>query len=132
MWCNTLSLLQLIAVYEEQEVQQRESVSPGGSSTSGLPSPEPYDSELSVFQPIRGGEIEVNSSALKSNTPLLVRSSSDSALSPPVETGTPQTEDPTHRPTPTGVSHALTDPAEAEERHRNDVPNSKMNQITVR
>ncbi|KAM9347493.1 partitioning defective 3 homolog B-like [Symphorus nematophorus] len=68
----------LMAVYEEQEAQQR-----GVANTSLAPSPDLYQSELSVFQPIAGGEIEVNSSALKSNTPLLVRSSSDSALSPP-------------------------------------------------
>ncbi|XP_044072439.1 partitioning defective 3 homolog B isoform X2 [Siniperca chuatsi] len=66
----------LMAVYEEQEAQQR-----GVANTSLAPSPDLYQSELSVFQPIAGGEIEVNSSALKSNTPLLVRSSSDSALS---------------------------------------------------
>ncbi|XP_048049324.1 partitioning defective 3 homolog B isoform X4 [Megalobrama amblycephala] len=78
----------LIAVYEEQEAQQRGAMSPGNgtrtsSSLTGQSSPEPYDSELSCFQPIKGGEIEVNSSALKSSTPLLVRSSSDSALGPP-------------------------------------------------
>nr|XP_046260850.1 partitioning defective 3 homolog B isoform X2 [Scatophagus argus] len=67
----------LMAVYEEQEAQQR-----GVANTSLTPSPDLYQSELSVFQPITGGEIEVNSSALKSNTPLLVRSSSDSALGP--------------------------------------------------
>uniref|UniRef100_A0A8D3BNB6 PDZ domain-containing protein n=1 Tax=Scophthalmus maximus TaxID=52904 RepID=A0A8D3BNB6_SCOMX len=67
----------LMAVYEEQEAQQR-----GGASTSLAPSPDLYQPELSVFQPIAGGEIEVNSSVLKSNTPLLVRSSSESALSP--------------------------------------------------
>ncbi|XP_074550689.1 partitioning defective 3 homolog B-like isoform X2 [Halichoeres trimaculatus] len=67
----------LMAVYEEQEAQQR-----GVVNTSLTPSPELYQSELSVFQPITGGEIEVNSSALKSNTPLMVRSSSDSALGP--------------------------------------------------
>ncbi|KAL1268124.1 hypothetical protein QQF64_033487, partial [Cirrhinus molitorella] len=80
----------LIAVYEEQEAQQRRAMSPGNgtrSSLNGQSSPEPYDSELACFQPIQGGEIEVNSSALKSSTPLLVRSSSDSAL------GTPQMED---------------------------------------
>ncbi|XP_049450233.1 partitioning defective 3 homolog B-like isoform X2 [Epinephelus fuscoguttatus] len=72
----------LMAVYEEQEAQQR-----GVANTSLAPSPDLCQSELSVFQPIVGGEIEVNSSALKSNTPLLVRSSSDSALSPqPTET----------------------------------------------
>ncbi|XP_029980366.1 partitioning defective 3 homolog B-like isoform X3 [Sphaeramia orbicularis] len=67
----------LMAVYEEQEAQQR-----GVANTSLAPSPDVYQSELSAFQPIAGGEIEVTSSALKSNTPLLVRSSSDSALGP--------------------------------------------------
>ncbi|KAM4731548.1 partitioning defective 3 homolog B-like isoform 4-T4 [Anableps anableps] len=67
----------LMAVYEEQEAQQR-----GVADASLTPSPDLHQAEHSVFQPITGGEIEVNSSALKSNTPLLVRSSSDSALSP--------------------------------------------------
>ncbi|XP_076015189.1 partitioning defective 3 homolog B-like, partial [Genypterus blacodes] len=81
----------LMAVYEEQEAQQR-----GVASQSPAPSPDLYHSELSVFQPIPGGEIEVNSSALKSNTPLLVRSSSDSALGPqPSETEPSLTEDST-------------------------------------
>lgn len=79
----------LMAVYEEQEAQQR-----GVANTSLTPSPDLYQSELSVFQPIAGGEIEVTSSALKSNTPLLVRSSSDSALSPqPTETEASLNED---------------------------------------
>uniref|UniRef100_A0A672GZQ9 PDZ domain-containing protein n=1 Tax=Salarias fasciatus TaxID=181472 RepID=A0A672GZQ9_SALFA len=68
----------LMAVYEEQEAQQR-----GVANNSQASSPDLYQTELSVFQPITGGEIEVNSSALKSGTPLLVRSSSDSALGPP-------------------------------------------------
>lgn len=51
-----------MAVYEEQEAQQR-----GLASTSLTPSPDLYQSELSAFQPIAGGEIEVNSSALKSS-----------------------------------------------------------------
>ncbi|KAL7881948.1 hypothetical protein AOLI_G00087970 [Acnodon oligacanthus] len=101
----------LIAVYEEQEAQQRGTVSPGGSSAgasnvytngsggrTGHPSPEPYDSELACFQPITGGEIEVNSSALKSSTPLMVRSSSDSALGPLGESGQ-HSEELTDRPT---------------------------------
>ncbi len=59
-----LCVPQLIAVYEEQEAQQ----SPGTRSIlNGQTSPEPYDSELACFQPIKGGEIEVNSSALKSS-----------------------------------------------------------------
>ncbi|KAF3842917.1 hypothetical protein F7725_001766 [Dissostichus mawsoni] len=81
----------LMAVYEEQEAQQR-----GVANTRLAPSPDVYQSELSVFQPIAGGEIEVNSSALKSNTPLLVRSSSDSALSPqPTDSEAPLSEDTT-------------------------------------
>ncbi|KAL0985650.1 hypothetical protein UPYG_G00159990 [Umbra pygmaea] len=75
----------LMAVYEEQEAQRRETESPVGPGGAVSPNQDPYESELSVFQPIRAGEIEVNSSTLKSNTPLLVRSSSDSALSPPAE-----------------------------------------------
>lgn len=51
-----------MAVYEEQEAQQR-----GAANTSLAPSPDMYQSELSVFQPVAGGEIEVNSSALKSS-----------------------------------------------------------------
>ncbi|XP_066542031.1 partitioning defective 3 homolog B [Hoplias malabaricus] len=108
----------LIAVYEEQEAQQRGAASPGGSSTgasnihasgsgTGRPSPEPYDSELACFQPIRGGEIEVNSSVLKSSTPLMVRSSSDSALGPKGESG-PHSEELTSRPT-TDMEQHLTD-----------------------
>ncbi|XP_065817950.1 partitioning defective 3 homolog B isoform X1 [Labrus bergylta] len=79
----------LMAVYEEQEAQQR-----GVANTNLTPSPDLYQPELSVFQPIAGGEIEVNSSALKSNTPLLVRSSSESALGPqPAETDSSLNED---------------------------------------
>ncbi|XP_037831918.1 partitioning defective 3 homolog B isoform X2 [Kryptolebias marmoratus] len=79
----------LMAVYEEQEAQQRSVV-----DSSLTPSPDLHQAELSVFQPITGGEIEVNSSALKSNTPLLVRSSSDSALNPQTtETETAASED---------------------------------------
>lgn len=67
-----LCVPQLIAVYEEQEAQQRRAMSPGNgtgmrNSLNGQSSPEPYDSELACFQPIQGGEIEVNSSALKSS-----------------------------------------------------------------
>ncbi|KAM9709788.1 partitioning defective 3 homolog B-like isoform 2-T3 [Menidia menidia] len=81
----------LMAVYEEQEAQQRD-----GGNGSLTPSPDHLQAELSVFQPVSGGEIEVNSSALKSSTPLLVRSSSDSALGPQTtETQPPFTEDST-------------------------------------
>ncbi|XP_077473613.1 partitioning defective 3 homolog B-like [Stigmatopora argus] len=77
----------LMAVYEEQEAQERDA-----ANISPAPNHDRYQAELSVFQPITGGEIEVNSSALKSNTPLLVRSSSDPAL------GTQSAElEPTHK-----------------------------------
>lgn len=51
-----------MAVYEEQEAQQR-----GTANTSLAPSPDLYQSEISIFQPVTGGEIEVTSSALKSS-----------------------------------------------------------------
>lgn len=51
-----------MAVYEEQEAQQRSVV-----DTNLTPCPDLHQVELSVFQPITGGVIEVNSSALKSS-----------------------------------------------------------------
>uniref|UniRef100_A0A8C9S5Y9 Par-3 family cell polarity regulator beta b n=1 Tax=Scleropages formosus TaxID=113540 RepID=A0A8C9S5Y9_SCLFO len=111
----------LIAVYEQREAVPEEAVSPRGGGMMGHRSPESYDSELPGFRPIRGGEIEVNSSILKSNTPLLVRSSSESALGPPVETGPPQLEELERRPPPLVESHSLMDQAVAEEIHRPDV-----------
>ncbi|XP_036831233.1 partitioning defective 3 homolog B isoform X3 [Oncorhynchus mykiss] len=120
----------LMAVYEEQEAQRRGAVSPRAGVT-GRTSQDPYDAEVSVFQPIRGGEIEVNSSALKSNTPLLVRSSSESALSPPVETSQPpQPQEPNDRPgpePPTGVNHGL----DKTGGHRADVSTSKLNTFSL-
>ncbi|KAL4635801.1 hypothetical protein GN956_G13564 [Arapaima gigas] len=107
----------LIAVYEEREAVPEGAVSPRGGGMTGHTSPEPYDSELSGFRPIRGGEIEVNSSILKSSTPLLVRSSSESALVPPVETG-PQLEDLERRPSPLVESYALMDQTVTEETRR--------------
>ncbi|XP_036065454.1 partitioning defective 3 homolog B isoform X2 [Oryzias melastigma] len=70
----------LMAVYEEQEAQQT-----AVANSRLTPSPDLHQAELSVFHSAAGGEIEVNSSALKSGTPLLVRSSSDSALTPQTE-----------------------------------------------
>ncbi|XP_042175975.1 partitioning defective 3 homolog B isoform X2 [Oncorhynchus tshawytscha] len=120
----------LMAVYEEQEAQRRGAVSPRAGVT-GRTSQDPYDAEVSVFQPIRGGEIEVNSSALKSNTPLLVRSSSESALSPPVETSQPpQPQEPNDRPgpePPTGVNHGL----DKTGGHRADVSTTKLNTFSL-
>lgn len=61
--------LQLIAVFEEHEVQQRAAVSPGGSVASGRSSsPDRPDPEIIDLMPASGSEIEVTSSALKSST----------------------------------------------------------------
>ncbi|KPP56081.1 hypothetical protein Z043_119207 [Scleropages formosus] len=65
--CEPALLLQLIAVYEQREAVPEEAVSPRGGGMMGHRSPESYDSELPGFRPIRGGEIEVNSSILKSS-----------------------------------------------------------------
>ncbi|XP_062861515.1 partitioning defective 3 homolog B isoform X2 [Trichomycterus rosablanca] len=123
----------LIAVYEEHEAQQRGAVSPGNSSLSGVVvtcngggggasghmNPEPFDAELACFQPIRGGEIEVNCSVLKSSTPLMVRSSSDSALSIPGEPGPSLRDELDHRTT-TNI-----------EQHSTNVSNSKAHSILL-
>ncbi|XP_015215079.2 partitioning defective 3 homolog B isoform X2 [Lepisosteus oculatus] len=123
----------LIALYEEQEAQ-REAESPH-VSVSGRPSPDPYENELaaqlSVFQPV-SGEIEVNSSALKSNTPLMVRSSSDPALSPPMEgnAGVTQSED-TSVHFGMETNHVVSEKGSSDLLRRADVLATKMNQITL-
>lgn len=58
---------QLIAVYEEKELQSRTSVSPGGSVASGYSSPYASEPELGVLHPSVGTEIEVTSRTLKSS-----------------------------------------------------------------
>ncbi|KAM6893098.1 par-3 family cell polarity regulator beta a isoform 1-T1 [Lycodopsis pacificus] len=86
----------LVAVFD---VRRGRTESPGETMSNGYssaaPSPEPlhYFSHLHPQQPI-GGEIEVNEAILKANTPLLVRSSSDSALPPTLEIrATPSPDD---------------------------------------
>ncbi|XP_035250154.1 partitioning defective 3 homolog B-like [Anguilla anguilla] len=120
----------LMAVYEEQEAQQRATVSPGRSS------PDPCDPELSVFQPSRGGEIEVNSSALMSGTPLLVSCGSDSALSPPFDIDPPQPEHLNSRPSCTDCVKAGTpvpaDKGGARDRTGSDAAPAKMSQAPLR
>ncbi|MGH0121959.1 UNVERIFIED_CONTAM: hypothetical protein FKN15_077440 [Acipenser sinensis] len=94
----------LIAYYEEQETPQSEGLN--GSLTGRRSPPDHFENgvsaQLAVFQPI-SGEIEVNSSALKSSTPLLVRRSSDPALSPPAEfhSGVSHLEDASLKPSTT-------------------------------
>ncbi|XP_028985382.1 par-3 family cell polarity regulator beta a isoform X2 [Betta splendens] len=78
----------LVAVFDS--VQQQRTDTPtdnmSNGSSSSNPSPEPmhYYPHLQYQDP-NAGEIEVNEASLKANTPLLVRSSSDSALAPPHE-----------------------------------------------
>ncbi|XP_031708007.1 par-3 family cell polarity regulator beta a [Anarrhichthys ocellatus] len=86
----------LVAVFD---IRRRRTESPRETMSNGYssapPSPEPlyYFSHLHPQQPI-GGEIEVNEAILKANTPLLVRSSSDSALPPTLEIrATPSPDD---------------------------------------
>ncbi|XP_054864521.1 par-3 family cell polarity regulator beta a isoform X2 [Amphiprion ocellaris] len=79
----------LVAVFHEVQPERmdspRESMSNGYSSAAPSPEPVHYYSHLQSQEPGRG-EIEVNEAILKANTPLMVRSSSDSALAPPYET----------------------------------------------
>ncbi|KAI5616051.1 partitioning defective 3-like B isoform X2 [Silurus asotus] len=93
----------LIAVYEEMELQPRTSVSPGGSVASGYSSPYASEPELGHLlghlRPALGTEIEVTSSTLKSNTPLLVRSSSELVLSHSMDTETRDTKNGNNRQT---------------------------------
>ncbi|KAI5090211.1 partitioning defective 3-like B isoform X1 [Silurus meridionalis] len=93
----------LIAVYEEMALQPRTSVSPGGSVASGYSSPYASEPELGHLlghlRPALGTEIEVTSSTLKSNTPLMVRSSSELVLSHSMDTETRDTRNDNNRPT---------------------------------
>ncbi|XP_062866460.1 par-3 family cell polarity regulator beta a [Trichomycterus rosablanca] len=98
----------LIAVYEETELQRRGAVSPGESSASGYSSPYASEPELGTSRPGAGTEIEVTSSALKSNTPLMVRCSSELVLPRSPDFFTREAESYNSRPTTTGVSDALT------------------------
>ncbi|XP_065807874.1 par-3 family cell polarity regulator beta a isoform X1 [Labrus bergylta] len=78
----------LVAVFDEvhrwRTDSPRESMSNGYASSTASPEPLAYYPHLQYEEPARG-EIEVNEASLKANTPLLVRSSSDSALAPPLE-----------------------------------------------
>ncbi|XP_078085044.1 partitioning defective 3 homolog B-like isoform X2 [Mustelus asterias] len=107
----------LVAVYEEQEVHRAGEVANG--SLADRQSPDTFESELAAqlaaFQPI-AGEIEVTSSALKGNTPLMVRRSSDPALVPPAlfQPGASQSDEAPNRsltvkPVAVGGNRAPTD-----------------------
>ncbi|KAK2856840.1 hypothetical protein Q5P01_005575 [Channa striata] len=78
----------LVAVFDKAHNEKTDSPTKSMSNgfSSSAPSPEPffYHPHLQ-YQEANRGEIEVNEASLKANTPLLVRSSSDSALAPPHE-----------------------------------------------
>uniref|UniRef100_A0A9J8CS36 Par-3 family cell polarity regulator beta a n=1 Tax=Cyprinus carpio carpio TaxID=630221 RepID=A0A9J8CS36_CYPCA len=120
----------LKAVYEKMELQQRAMVSPGGSVASSRSSPDPSEHELRVLQPYLGSEIEVTPSALKSTTPLSVRSSSDPALAPPLDVISLDPED-ISRPQSTGVGHATSVKGGAMDKPKVDVPNSRTAQVNL-
>ncbi|XP_037124365.1 partitioning defective 3 homolog B-like [Syngnathus acus] len=100
----------LVALFEVQRGMTdspRESISNGDSSATPSPEPLSYYSHVQLQEPIKG-EIEVNEAALKSNTPLLVRSSSDSVLAPPIEMTTASTHhDHTSEAPKMEINHAL-------------------------
>ncbi|XP_069554508.1 par-3 family cell polarity regulator beta a isoform X1 [Brachyistius frenatus] len=96
--------------------------------SSAAPSPEPlhYYSHLQYQQP-GSGEIEVNEAVLKANTPLLVRSSSDSALAPSHEmTATPPPDHHNNGSPEPETNHVLRGPLD---RRRTDEPAAKMSQV---
>ncbi|XP_043096383.1 par-3 family cell polarity regulator beta a isoform X2 [Puntigrus tetrazona] len=119
----------LKAVYEKMELQQRATVSPGGSVASGRSSPDHSEPELSVLQPYLGSEIEVTPSALKSTTPLSVRSSSDPTLAPPLDVISLDAED-ISRPQSTGVGHAISVKGGAMDKPKVDVPVSRTVELS--
>ncbi|CAN9498417.1 unnamed protein product [Ophioblennius macclurei] len=93
----------LVAVFQEAQYGRtdspRETMSNGFSSNAPSPEPLHYYSHLQYQEPNKG-EIEVNEASLKTNTPLLVRSSSDSALAPPFEITTVRQADERRSATP--------------------------------
>uniref|UniRef100_A0A8D2ZZG1 PDZ domain-containing protein n=1 Tax=Scophthalmus maximus TaxID=52904 RepID=A0A8D2ZZG1_SCOMX len=116
----------LVAVFQLGKTDSpRENMS---NYSSAAPSPEPfhYYPHLQYQEPA-SGEIEVNEAVLKANTPLLVRSSSDSAVAPPHErmvTSTP--EDRGNGSPEPEVNHVLKG---ALDRLRTDDPPAKMSKF---
>ncbi|XP_047432945.1 par-3 family cell polarity regulator beta a isoform X2 [Mugil cephalus] len=119
----------LVAVFHEVQQERadspRESMSNGYSSSAPSPEPLHYYSHLDCKEP-SSGEIEVNEAVLKANTPLLVRSSSDSALAPPHErTATPPRDDSSDGSPEPELNHVL---KAALNRHTEDHP-AKMSHV---
>ncbi|XP_068165619.1 par-3 family cell polarity regulator beta a isoform X2 [Antennarius striatus] len=119
----------LVAMFEVQNGRTdspREYMSNGYSTASPSPESMVYLPHLDYKEPIRG-EIEVNEAALKGNTPLLVRSSSDSALAPSlVALATPPPINQSHGSPEPEINHVLRG---ALDRLRTDSPPTKMSQV---
>ncbi|KAI9525791.1 hypothetical protein NQZ68_002339 [Dissostichus eleginoides] len=116
----------LLAVFEVQRGRTespRETLSNGYSSAA--PSPEPlfHFPHLEYQEPMRA-EIEVNEASLKANTPLLVRSSSDSALTPYQARATPPPDNHSNRSPEPEINHVLKGALD-----RTDDPPAKMSQV---
>ncbi|TDG96206.1 hypothetical protein EPR50_G00237580 [Perca flavescens] len=104
----------------------RETMSNGYSSAAPSPEPLQYSPHLEYQEPI-GGEIEVNEAVLKASTPLLVRSSSDSAVAPShVMRATPSPDDHSNRSSEAEINNVLKG---ALDRLRTDDPPAKMSLV---
>ncbi|KAM3585463.1 uncharacterized protein V6R79_018086 [Siganus canaliculatus] len=118
----------LVAIFEIQNGRTdspQDSMSNGYSSANPSPEPLHYFSHLQ-YRESGKGVIEVNEDVLKANTPLLVRSSSDSALAPPQQTATPPPDEHTHGYPEQEVNNVLSG---ALERLHTDNPPSKMSKV---
>ncbi|XP_034033265.1 partitioning defective 3 homolog B-like isoform X2 [Thalassophryne amazonica] len=118
----------LVAVFEDVPSGRTDSPRDGMYNGYSSPSPEPfqYHSTLQYQDPVRG-EIEVNEAILKSNTPLLVRSSSDSALTPAFDVRTtPQASEQSTKPAEMEISDVLRG---AVDRLRKEEQTAKMKQF---
>ncbi|XP_056883337.1 par-3 family cell polarity regulator beta a isoform X3 [Takifugu flavidus] len=122
----------LVAIFDEVHAVPTASPSESmfnGDSSSTSPEPFYYFPHLDNKESIKG-EIEVNEAILKANTPLLVRSSSDSALVPPLQTAA--------TPTPEENGSASLEPEPTNGRRgdlnplHTDGPRAKMNQVDFR
>ncbi|KAM4560130.1 par-3 family cell polarity regulator beta a isoform 2-T2 [Odontesthes bonariensis] len=104
----------------------RDTMSNGFSSAAESPESMHYYPHLEYEDPARG-EIEVNEAILKANTPLMVRSSSDSALAPPHETKpTPPPVDPSDGSPEPELNNVLKG---ALDRLHTSSPSAKMSQV---
>ncbi|XP_059184214.1 par-3 family cell polarity regulator beta a [Centropristis striata] len=117
----------LVAVFDTHRAgsdSPRETMSNGYSSS--VPSPEPL-AYYPHLQYQERGEIEVNEASLKTNTPLLVRSSSDSALALPHEIRATPSPDYQNNTSPEPeINNVLKG---ALDRLHSDEPAAKMSQV---